>query len=55
VKRNEKKSQAQTYVQYQRELLEPDLGIGESANQAFSSRNTGALRRLARMDHDQKS
>ena len=55
MKRNEKKSQAQTYVQYQRELLEPDLGIGESANQAFSSRNTGALRRLARMDHDQRS
>ena len=38
-----------TYAQYDRELLEPDIDIGESANQAFSSGNTGPEQRVARM------
>ena len=34
---------------------EPDIDIGESANQAFSSGNTGPQRRVARMGHDEKT
>jgi len=34
-------------AQYDRELLEPDIDTGESANQAFSSGNTGPHRRVA--------
>jgi len=36
-------------AQYDLKLLEPDIDIGESANQAFSSGNTGPKRRVARM------
>jgi len=43
-------------VQYDRELLEPDIDIGEFANQALSSGNTaGHQRRVARMGHDHKT
>ena len=38
-----------TNAHYDRELLEPDIDTGESANQAFSSGNTGPQRRVARM------
>jgi len=31
------------------------INIGESANQAFSSGNTGPQRRVARMGHDHKT
>jgi len=44
-----------TYAQYDRELLEPDIDIRESANQTFSSRNTGPQRRVAHMGHDHKT
>jgi len=43
------------WAQYDRELLEPDIDIGESANQAFSSGNTGPQGRMARMGHDDKT
>jgi len=42
-------------TQYDRELLEPDIDIGEFPNQAFSSGNTGPQRRVARMGHDRKT
>jgi len=42
-----------TCTQYDHELPEPDIDKWESANQAFSSGNTGPqMRRVARMDHD---
>jgi len=45
--------QALTYAQYDRELLEPDIDIG---NQAFSSGNTGPQKRVnACMGHDDKT
>jgi len=44
-----------TYAQYDREQLKPDIDIEESANQAFSSGNTGPQRRVARMGHDHKT
>ena len=47
--------QAQTYAQYDRELLEPDIDIGEYANQAFSSGNTGPQKGVACMGHDDKT
>jgi len=44
-----------TYAQYDRKLLEPDIDIGESANQTFSSGNIGPQRRVAPMGHDHKT
>ena len=38
-----------TYAQHDRELLERDIDIGQSAKQAFSRGNTGPQRRVARM------
>jgi len=43
------------YAQYDRELLEPDIDIGESANQALSSENTGPQWRVACVGHDHKT
>jgi len=43
------------YAQYDRELLEPDIDIGESANQAFSSENPGPQRKVAHMGQDHKT
>jgi len=42
-------------VEYDRELLELDIDIRESANQAFLGGNTGPQRRVARMGHDHKT
>jgi len=42
------------YAQYDSEQLWPD-NIGESANQVFSSGNTGPQPRVARMGHDHKT
>jgi len=44
-----------TYAQYDRELLEQDIDIGESAYQVFSGGNTSPQRRVAYMSHDRKS
>jgi len=47
--------QARTYAQCGRELLKPDIDIGESVNQAFSSGNICPRPRVARMGHDHKT